>query len=253
MGTSNCKLEKIKEIKIDFKEQINSNKEINKEWDKIKSYSDYNYIHDFYDDILCEPSYELLNVTPFTDEVWKTIVRINMDVKDTERINENKLKYIIDIAPTECLLYLIDNGLWKTEDAMDRLLNDESMFCLPDIAIQDENYFENKFNWVICLHSRGINLNLQCDYFRNTLMHKLFINWETEDDEDHENEDLRPYIVCDRMFHIVLNVIMFLVDNGADPMLENSYGYTVIDMIKKSIHFTKKQKRQLILILKNFI
>lgn len=173
----------------------------------------------------------------------------NLDCQNTiERIyGENgemtQQKWFIGIMQhhlsSNNLLYLLKNKLINPDysDCVTLL----SLYAIYKCAI----YWKDTFD-IILSDDIGFNINLQDIYGDNIILSILRKDY-------YDEEDFYPEEREDEYIEIYNNKITYLLEKGADPLLENKEGLSAIEYAHNLKTFPQNQKDNLIRILERYI
>ncbi len=155
-----------------------------------------------------------------TEEVRQTIEIIYKPISPSEWV---RLLMKINI-PFEKLKYFLDNKIFSPNDNARCHTDDDSCYTVMQHYLwRHTSYFQfkNRFDFFLSKDIGG-NINIQDDE-GNTLLHNILRCHYSKERIDQNPEFYRDY----------LEKIIYLLEEGADPLLSNKKGITPIDYVRE--------------------
>jgi len=169
----------------------------------------------------------------FNLDVQKAIERMH----DGEMTQEKWFLYIMQNPPSlKTLLYLIKNNLINPDYGSGEV-------TLFSLYINESSYYWLKTFEIILSDNIGFNINLQDKYGGNILLSVLRKDYE----------DFYPKEIEEKYIQNYNEKIIYLLEKGADPLLEDKEGISPIEYARNLKTFSRKQKDDLISILERYI
>lgn len=145
---------------------------------------------------------------------------------------------MVEIGSIDLVEYMLDNNIISIEEAVIFTIE-----CIHNVYIT----IEKRRHLIEILVKRGANLNIQSDD-GTTILHNLCANIGYMD----AHNDGSNLIYQDK-FYDILELIRFLLENGADPLLHDKEGEDAFYNCKYQIHYLQKtQKKKFLKLLKEW-
>jgi hypothetical protein len=180
----------------------------------------------------------LFNKNNFNSEIQNTIERIYIKMNYKDQPDKTKLKkeewflLIIKIVPKiNVLSYFIENNLINPNHGSEQVTLLELYCIYKDQHTQYLDY--------ILSQEVGFNINLQNSYGENVILSTLRLYFY-------------QYEQTDYVFERYNRLINYLLERGADPLLEDKEGISPIQYVIDLKTFDETQKIHLIKILKKY-
>jgi len=165
---------------------------------------------------LYDQSIYVLQSSPFTKNAWDTFIRLNPHIQNNNDI-KRYIPYIIEKFSIEVAEYILDNNIISIEEATEIMLYNIKNSHMP---------FQKRKQLIEMLCIRGANLNIQGDE-GITILHKL-----CSDIGEMYIYNNGNYLEHQERFDDVLELTRYVLENGADPLLEDKEGLNAFDNFK---------------------
>jgi hypothetical protein len=189
---------------------------------KIKLYESYLSNGESFDGLSLRASEELydqsihvLKSSPFTKNAWDTFIRLNPHIQNNDI--KRYIPYIIEKFSIEVTEYILDNNIITIEEATEIMIYNIKNSHMP---------FQKRKQLIEILCKRGANLNIQ-GYEGITILHKL-----CNDIGEMYIYNNGNYVEHQERFDDVLELTRYVLENGADPLLEDKEGLNSFDNFK---------------------
>lgn len=169
----------------------------------------------------CKKSALLLNLIripdAITEEVYQTIKIIH---KPTSRSDWIRLLMKIH-PPFEKLKYFLENKIIFPNDNVRCHTDDDACYTVMQHYLWGPFQWKTKFDFFLS-EDMGGNINIQDDQ-GNTLLHSILRCHYSKERQNQNPEFYENY----------LEKVMYFLEAGADPLLENKKGITPIDYVRQ--------------------